>query len=347
MSVSFNPACAVTRDRDTKSSRSGLARRNTWHASHHETRWSEKIEELADRGITIHALLEFYKKLGSEIMLHYTNDQHTTNDVVRQAIIPLTRESGGAYAFIAGYGSPSRPSKMVTHTWGNLFRDLVAAVIADALEQNTFMGISHLLVKDISVLERLLTKRGQMHTSYWICAFAVNQHTSICGSVRAFENDPVLLQPHPRCDCMRTKHTEGLESEINKFDDLLTFLATANGNFGQVVAADANFVLFTRAWCVAELAAAQRLGVMQHLKVSSLTVLKKQETCLKSLRVANVKATCQQEVETVLEKIADKTSFDHALQDLLFVHDDDAVPFGSVASEPRPKTMLTKLDKCR
>lgn len=27
---------------------------------------------------------------------------------------------------------------MVTHTWENLFRDLCAAVIADALEENTF-----------------------------------------------------------------------------------------------------------------------------------------------------------------------------------------------------------------
>ena len=27
---------------------------------------------------------------------------------------------------------------MVTHTWENLFRDLVAAVVADALEENTF-----------------------------------------------------------------------------------------------------------------------------------------------------------------------------------------------------------------
>lgn len=27
---------------------------------------------------------------------------------------------------------------MVTHTWENLFRDLVAAVVADALDENTF-----------------------------------------------------------------------------------------------------------------------------------------------------------------------------------------------------------------
>lgn len=27
---------------------------------------------------------------------------------------------------------------MVTHSWENLFRDLCAAVIADALEENTF-----------------------------------------------------------------------------------------------------------------------------------------------------------------------------------------------------------------
>ena len=37
------------------------------------------------------------------------------------------------------------PKKMVTHNWSNLFRDLVATVIADALGEHAFEFVAELL----------------------------------------------------------------------------------------------------------------------------------------------------------------------------------------------------------
>jgi hypothetical protein len=50
----------------------------------------KKVKELTCRGISIKHLLEFYKKLGQEVMLNFDPEKSTTDDVVRQAIIPLT-----------------------------------------------------------------------------------------------------------------------------------------------------------------------------------------------------------------------------------------------------------------
>lgn len=49
--------------------------------------WTQKVEELAQRGITIRQLLDFYASLGT-LMPHFDPDRSTTHDVVRQAIIP-------------------------------------------------------------------------------------------------------------------------------------------------------------------------------------------------------------------------------------------------------------------
>ncbi|CAE7670489.1 unnamed protein product [Symbiodinium sp. CCMP2592] len=50
--------------------------------------WTEKVQELAGRGITVRALLEFYMALGQEVMQHFDPNESTTHDIVRQAIIP-------------------------------------------------------------------------------------------------------------------------------------------------------------------------------------------------------------------------------------------------------------------
>ena len=50
--------------------------------------WSSKVQELANRGITVRQLLDFYSDLGVEVMSHFDPDRSTTHDVVRQAIIP-------------------------------------------------------------------------------------------------------------------------------------------------------------------------------------------------------------------------------------------------------------------
>ncbi|CAK8989604.1 unnamed protein product [Durusdinium trenchii] len=51
--------------------------------------WMKKVEELANRGITIRQLVGFYADLiEGTLMPHFDPDRSTTHDVVRQAIIP-------------------------------------------------------------------------------------------------------------------------------------------------------------------------------------------------------------------------------------------------------------------
>lgn len=47
-----------------------------------------------------------------------------------------------------------RPTAMVTHTWHSRFRDLVAAVVAEALEETHFVRIALLLDSDLTLVKR-------------------------------------------------------------------------------------------------------------------------------------------------------------------------------------------------
>ena len=69
--------------------------------------WDLKVQELADRGICLCQLLDFYALLGKSVMPGFHPARSTTNDVVRQAIIPLSApsqrsEHGQAYACKVG-----------------------------------------------------------------------------------------------------------------------------------------------------------------------------------------------------------------------------------------------------
>ena len=48
----------------------------------------------------------------------------------------------------------------MTHSWQNLFRDLVAAVIADAVNEPAFELVAHLLDETIDIVEDLLRSQG-------------------------------------------------------------------------------------------------------------------------------------------------------------------------------------------
>mmetsp|Transcript_28826 Transcript_28826/g.67887 ORF Transcript_28826/g.67887 Transcript_28826/m.67887 type:complete len:716 (-) Transcript_28826:42-2189(-) len=291
--------------------------------------WQAKVKQLSMRGITAQALLSFYKSLGGRLMPHYQAGQHTTSDVVRQAIIPHTRHGRCAYAtFIHG---PRRPDRMVTHSWRNLFRDLVAAVIADAVGESSFGLVAALLEEDVSVLEALLQQQGTADRVYWICAFAVNQHAGICENHDG-DRDSVTGQVHPGCTCGLPKmlnttaplSTEGptkgqsIGCEMNKFDDMMALLARKDPHFSQVVAVDAGFVLFRRAWCVAELVEADEARLRQHVKMHSRKAVEDMASSLRNLRVESMEASRAQDVEFILERIEDTSLFNQKLQSLIF-----------------------------
>ena len=128
--------CPRSRVRHNSDADTGTAKGSDWEA---------KTEELASRGISLSDLLEFYSTLGVCIMTSFQPDVHTTNDVVRLGIIPRTASARSSYADFVNNGTKVIPKKMVTHNWQNLFRDLLATVIADALGEHNFELIAGLL----------------------------------------------------------------------------------------------------------------------------------------------------------------------------------------------------------
>ena len=292
-----------------------------------ELEWRKKVTDLSRRGITAQSLLNFYKKLGDSLMPHYHSSRHTTTDVVRQAIIPATREQRCAYAVMAANG-PVKPDKMVTHSWQNKFSDLVAAVISDAVHENSFDLVSKLLDSDVSVLEDMLLQQGTASTAYWICAFSVNQHAGICGGNPNKDRDSVTGEVHQICDCglpkmfnatpPLSKGGESIGCEMNKFDDMMALLSAGNPDFAQVVAVDQQFGLFTRAWCVAELVQADETKLKQHVKMHSKVLLERKAGGLKNLRVQDMQASRPEDVQYILKRIPDKTLFNAKLQKLIF-----------------------------
>merc|ERR1711920_1111558 len=146
--------------------------------------------------------------------------------------------------------------------------------------------------------------RGRLQDTYWICAFAVNQHSVICATLPVTDKDPVLGTPHPICACGLDKKLnttppasaidgkfKSIPCEVNKFDDMMRLLAASDPKFEQVVAIDSKFSLFTRSWCVAELAAAHHMGIRQNLKLHSQANLRAFERALKELDIRNIQAS--------------------------------------------------------
>ena len=295
-----------------------------------ENAWEKKTRELANRGISLEELLAFYKNLGDTVMQSFQPSVHSTTDVVRLAIIPLTASSCSSYAQLVNKGAKVLPKKMITHNWSNLFRDLLASVISDALGEHTFEFVAELLSDKAGVkaLEDMLRVHGSLQETYWICAFAVNQHAGICGANPAGTVDPGTGLAHPTCQCSEPKFFnedpplnddgKSIQCEMNKFDDMMALLARENPDFAEVVAVDASLDLFGRAWCVAELAEAHRMGMAQSLKIRNKETLLRRQLTLQDLKVEQMKASRPEDVVEILAKIPDKEAFNAKLQELIF-----------------------------
>ena len=290
--------------------------------SHEDVNWTRKVEELSMRGMTLRSLLQFYQEnLPSMPDWKYAPKEHKTRDVVRRAIIPLTSSEECAFSVSAfNKDGPKRAQVMVTHNWGNSFSDLLAAVLSDALQECSFSLPAELLQEECAFLHDLLAKMGRLDHTYWICAFAVNQHISICHS-NPYDRDPFTNQLHPVCHCNSTNIIDSdgrsASSEINKFDDMMRLLATTGG-CRQVIAVDKSLDLFHRAWCVAEIAEAKRLQMDQSLKLWSKATLQERARTLENLDVRDMRASSEQDKELILGKIQDVDDFNAKLQVLIF-----------------------------
>jgi len=323
-------------------------------AEHRSQDWKDCVMMLGHRYIEARELLSFYIHL-FEIMPHFDCDRHTTNDIVRAAIIPgsYREQRGRAYADWLQDERASRrgavstfelPQRMVTHDWRNLFMHLVAAVLADALEKDEYGPIAHQLQHPDGVeelrTELLEQRRDAGKIRYWICAFCVNQHRAICGGFppeppphspdlprfQANRVDSVLGSPHQCCPCDEPKFWSGDKCEMNKFDDLMQLLVTAP-DLRQVVAIDRNFELFSRVWCVAELVEAHDAKISQNVclpwkqaldaNLGDLGLYLK----LATLSVKDCSATREEDKDRILRKIRRKWGvgeFDAQLQATIF-----------------------------
>mmetsp|Transcript_152878 Transcript_152878/g.490413 ORF Transcript_152878/g.490413 Transcript_152878/m.490413 type:complete len:151 (-) Transcript_152878:459-911(-) len=111
---------------------------------------------------------------------------------------------------------------------------------------------------------------------------------------------------------------------MNKFDDMMSLLQKESPEFTQLVAVDKKFVLFSRAWCVAELVEAslscipQNVQIFSHrqfdIKSADLDLYKK----LARLTVAECEASRPEDKEAILARIPDLPEFDAHLQDIIF-----------------------------
>eukprot|EP00435_Cladocopium_sp_Y103_P071833 s163_g38.t1 len=305
--------------------------------------YDAKVKELASRGVTLRSLLRFWEQLlEHEIMPSFDPRLSTTNDVVRQAIIPLTRQGRGGCAMATLWSAHTEivPTTMVTHNWSNYFGHLVAAILADALGKDTYVSIADQLTSKKGLHSVMMQLNGEtkLEQTYWICALSVNQHASICGGFGPepdWQNDPekwkswdrshydsVSHTAFPVCSCEEPKHFNASAAcELNKFDDMMGELDQRDIGFGQLVVVDEHFEVLNRAWCIAEIVegntlAAEGIGLGRHFRLSA-------EKCIRvnvhsqnsvdvhydSLAVLDVKqcqATSESDRNFILSKIKDK-----------------------------------------
>jgi len=304
--------------------------------------WSAKVDELAHRGLRLESLLDFYARDllglgGDRRMASFSPTASTTRDVVREAIIPLSRldgDAGGvALATKWNQGEPLRAERMVTHAWSNLFTDLVAAIAADALGRDRYDEEAELLASgNVEELKVRLIAAGTLQQVYWVCSFSINQHAGICGSYGPPPPDDhsryeiwaesrlntVTKELYPLCTCREPKYFNNfpVECELNKFDDMMALLSE-DREFRHVVAMDRTFALLTRVWCLAEIVEAEASQIPQNVLIYDEECIEAEYHKLKRLDIRECEATRQEDKDEILARIPDIDVFCESLQELI------------------------------
>ena len=117
MSMILSGALTGAVQQGKRAARQKSKRVRRWHESSTEYQpdaseeWQAVVSDLAGRGFSLDALLDFYEGLGHDYMKHFSPSLSTTSDVVFGAIIPLSRSSRSAYAPIMMDGVPTQPDK--------------------------------------------------------------------------------------------------------------------------------------------------------------------------------------------------------------------------------------------
>eukprot|EP00928_Gymnodinium_smaydae_P087707 TRINITY_DN71938_c0_g1_i1.p1 TRINITY_DN71938_c0_g1~~TRINITY_DN71938_c0_g1_i1.p1 ORF type:complete len:609 (-),score=66.95 TRINITY_DN71938_c0_g1_i1:162-1988(-) len=310
-----------------------------------DSAWVATVNALSERSLRVSDLLQFYSQLGSPIgAMPSFNPQHsTTNDVVRQAIIPLSRIGPGggvAYTEVVEPGVRSVATCMVSHSWSSSFVQLVAAIVADALSLREYRPIMEMLLRrQFAPLQFRLQKKGVSSLRYWICCFCVNQHSSICGGFGTEPAESSIAWVHwdrgrrdsvtkalfEACHCgVPKKFNDAPDCELNKFSEMMMRIRDKETNFRQLIVVDEGAHLFGRVWCVAEMVEAYYSGMPQTVMMLSPDVLLDgaEDVAiyerLATLDVAECEASRAEDKEDILAGIPDIEEFNATLQGLIF-----------------------------
>jgi len=184
----------------------------------------------------------------------------------------------------------------------------------------------------LPILKEELRYRNKLSMPIWFCPFSVNQHDNICGSFAPGEPDikrmdAVTGQIHPLCQCGTVKHFNdaGASCEINKFDDMLSFMCDECrkqfSDFCLIAVVDPAHDYFDRIWCMAELVQAKKMGMNVKMKFPTHVISPNDARKLRNIRIENCKATRQEDYENVLRNIGDDSqirAFNQNLQEVFF-----------------------------
>ena len=302
---------------------------------HEKEAYEAKAEELAGRGFHLRSLLEFWDLLLDQtLMPGFCPSSSLTVDVVRGAIIPLSRKGGGGVALATKWNCEQAlvPQCMVTHSWSNSFINLSAAIVGDALGLETYGDITRRLCTKagLSTVVSELQAAEKLDSTYWVCAFSINQHATICSSFGpsppwgtaawiAWDRktrDSVTGIRYPLCTCREPKTFDDFVTcEVNKFDSTMSLLAREVASVSQVVVVDPQFDVLFRAWCVAEIVEGNILGIPARISVQSRDAVDENYDRLSLLDVRACEASVQSDKDMILSKIADVDVFNLRLRE--------------------------------
>uniref|UniRef100_A0A7S4Q951 Uncharacterized protein n=1 Tax=Alexandrium monilatum TaxID=311494 RepID=A0A7S4Q951_9DINO len=105
---------------------------------------------------------------------------------------------------------------------------------------------------------------------------------------------------------------------MSKFADMMAYLSALDDGFEHVIAVDAGFQTFQRAWVVAEIAQGHDMGLQQHLKLRNEGALRAHEVEPRSLDVRNTRSSRPEDTLEILRGIPDKDGFNRHLQNTVF-----------------------------
>lgn len=160
------------------------------------TEYDRTVDELASRGFTLGALLEFLcLLLERTVMPSFDPDTSSTEQVAFGAAVPSSEH--GPYSRVMTCGRRCYPKCLITHTWGNVFCHTLAAAVADTMEKRYFFHLIPRLrtAKRVRILmDEIASMSGNrlIEKTYWFCALSINQHRVGCHNQHNCEKGHLL-----------------------------------------------------------------------------------------------------------------------------------------------------------